>query len=47
MKPLSVRNFTRRALLNVNVVFANGLLIVKQYSSSEKLSFCNKLRGNI
>ena len=37
------RTTTARKDLNVNVVFANGLLIVKQYSSSEELSFCNKL----
>ena len=43
--PLSIRNSTWRALFNVNVVFANGLLIVKQYSSAEELSFRNKLTG--
>ena len=42
----TVRNSTGRGLFNVNVVFANGLLIVKQHSSSEELSFCNKLTGN-
>ena len=44
--PLSLSSSTGRALFDVNVVFANGLLIVKQYSSSEELSFCNKLTGN-
>ena len=43
--PLSIRNSTGRALFNVNVVFANGLLIVKQYSSSEGFSFRNELTG--
>ena len=44
--PLSIRNSTGRALFNVNVVFADWLLILKQYSSWEELSFYNKLRGN-
>ena len=44
--PLSIRNSTGRALFNVNVVFANGLLIVKRYSLSEEFSFCYKLTGN-
>ena len=43
--PLSSRNSTGRALFNVNVVFVNGLLIVKLYSSSEELSFRDKLTG--
>ena len=36
-------NSTGRASFNVNVVFANGILIVKQYPSSEGFSFRNKL----
>ena len=40
---MSIRNSTGRASFNVNVVFANGLLIVKQYSSLEGFSFRNKL----
>ena len=43
--PLSITNFIGRVLLNVNVVFANGLLIEKQYSSSEGFSFRSKLAG--
>ena len=43
---MSIRNSTERALFNVNIVLANGLLIVKQYFSSDELSFCNKLKGN-
>ena len=39
--PLSIRNSIRRALFSLNFVFTNGLLIVKQCSSSEKFSFYN------
>ena len=45
--PQSIKNSTGRALLNVNIVFSKGLLIVKQYSSLEELPFYNKLTGII